>query len=44
MKLILLDLLQREEAIDQENSYIECLGDETELAVNVDDPLYKEGS
>ena len=39
MKLILLDLLQREEAIDQEDSYIKSLSIETELSVYINDPL-----
>lgn len=39
MELVLTDLLKREEAINQENGYVEGLRDESELAMNIDDPL-----
>ena len=44
MQLALFDLLEREEAVDQENSYVQGLGDQAELAMDINYPLNKEGS
>ena len=44
MQLALLDLLQREEAIDEVDGDVERLGPQAELPVHVDDPLDEEGA
>ena len=44
MKLAFLDLLERQESIDDKHGHIECLWHESELSVNVDNPLDKKGS
>ena len=43
MQLALFDLLEREEAINQENGNVQGLRDEAELAVDINDPLDKKG-
>ena len=42
MELIFLDLLERQEAVDDEYGDVESLWKESELPVNVDDPLNQE--
>ena len=44
MQLTFLDLLQREEAIDNVNSHVERLRLESKLPMDVDDPLDEERS
>ena len=44
MQLALLDLLERKEAVNDEDCDIECLWKKTELAVHVDNPLYQEST
>ena len=44
MKLALLNLFEREEAIDDENGDIESLRKKAELPVHVDNPLNKEST
>ena len=43
MQLALFDLFEREEAVDQENGNVQGLGGEAELAMDIDNPLNKEG-
>ena len=44
MKLALLDLLERKEAVYDENCDVEGLGKKTELAMHVDNPFYEEST
>ena len=44
MELALLDLFETEEAINQEDCYVEGFWHQAEFAVHVDDPFDKEGS
>ena len=44
MELALLDLFETEEAINQEDCYVESFWHQAEFAVHVDDPFDKEGS
>jgi len=39
MELRLLDVNLRQETVDDRNRDIECLGEEAELAINIDDPF-----